>query len=527
MKQIRTFLILTIFLSLSALYSCSDWLDIEPKDKVLEDKQYSSELRTNSVLNGIYRSLSNQDLYGASLSQTYTEYLAHYYDFLETQALFTSDLEEWSEVARFNYQTKNVKGKTAKIWENAYNSIYSINTFIENVSTSNSVREDRKKILLGEAYALRAFLHYDMFRLFGPVYILNPQAKAIPYNATTQVINHSNEIASDFLDLVLKDLSAAEELLQNDPILTTGVNDKHGEITKNSSITVEDRFAEYYRNRKMNYYATKALRARVLLQKGSYTEATNLASEILDQAVGDNKPFYWNTKKEDVDKYSNYIFYNEVLFGITNPNLHTNWTTFFNGLKPGSTHVVVQSNLYNNIFGEFSGTEITKITDIRGSQWQLSEINGQTGTGTGNKYISKKYRQHDIDWVLDVKAPYLDNFQPLIRISELYYIQAEAAIANKNASLAAEKINFVMGKRGVQNEQMLDPATATIEEVQIRLEREYYREFMGEGQAFFYVKRIAQQKIFKGYNAGHDTIDEADLNSVYVVPLPDSETIIE
>lgn len=36
-------------------------------------------------------------------------------------------------------------------------------------------------IIRGEALALRAMLHFDMLRLFGPVYSLNPDGTAIPY----------------------------------------------------------------------------------------------------------------------------------------------------------------------------------------------------------------------------------------------------------------------------------------------------------------------------------------------------------
>ena len=48
------------------------------------------------------------------------------------------------------------------------------------------------------------------------------------------------------------------------------------------------------------------------------------------------------------------------------------------------------------------------------------------------------------------------------------------------------------------------------EELQQELEREYYREMIGEGQVFFYHKRMNTKMI-------------ATANAVYVLPMPDDE----
>ena len=50
--------------------SCSDFLDVAPKDKVLEEDQYKTEAGIHGALNGLYRQLISTSLYGANLSQT-------------------------------------------------------------------------------------------------------------------------------------------------------------------------------------------------------------------------------------------------------------------------------------------------------------------------------------------------------------------------------------------------------------------------------------------------------------------------
>ena len=49
--------------------SCSDFLDVAPKDKVLEEDQYKTEAGIHGALNGLYRQLISTSLYGANMEQ--------------------------------------------------------------------------------------------------------------------------------------------------------------------------------------------------------------------------------------------------------------------------------------------------------------------------------------------------------------------------------------------------------------------------------------------------------------------------
>ncbi|MDR0333671.1 MAG: RagB/SusD family nutrient uptake outer membrane protein [Dysgonamonadaceae bacterium] len=538
MKQFKIFVVLLFTLG-TVLFSsgCTDWLDVEPKDMVLEDKQFSTELRTNSVLNGIYRLMTHNNLYGQNLTQTYTEYLAHYYNFFRAGGTgltsLPGDMQLWREVSLFQHYDRP-SDIAERVWNNAYRAIFEINLFIRNVEERDDVmRESRRNVLLGEAYALRAFMHFDLFRLFGPIHSSNyagfdPAAVSIPYNNTAATVPHQPQTATRFLELVLTDLATAEKLLENDPIRTTGRNDNFRLNTLNTSLTTEIIFAEYYRNRKMNYYAVKALQARVLLQKMEYDQAANVAEALLAE-IYERRVFSW-TPINTVVSQGNFIFYQEVLFGITNPNLYTSWTDMFGGSFPGRVHVVAQPNLLNNIFAEFGGEPIATYlqSDIRAAQWIEVAVQGETGTGGGATFVSRRLRRPAVqDWAAaDTDTPpYYLNFQPLMRKSELYLIQAEAAIATNQLPKAVEMIREVMRARGYQA-LFLDtilPMNASVQEIQNVLEREVYREFVGEGQAFFYLKRNAKPRIFAGFETGHTQL--GNITNTYVVPTPNSELI--
>ena len=71
--------------------------------------------------------------------------------------------------------------------------------------------------------------------------------------------------------------------------------------------------------------------------------------------------------------------------------------------------------------------------------------------------------------------------QPLIRMSEMYYIASET---EPNLVAATDYLNLVRNHRGLPD---LD---ATLIDLPSELLKEYKREFYGEGQLFFYYKRI-------------------------------------
>ena len=96
------------------------------------------------------------------------------------------------------------------------------------------------------------------------------------------------------------------------------------------------------------------------------------------------------------------------------------------------------------------------------------------------------------------------NRMPAIRIAEMYYIAAEV-LKETDMPAALELLNTLRAHRG-----LTDLKNLSKEELQQELEKEYYREFIGEGQVFFYHKRMNTKMI-------------ATANAVYELPMPDDE----
>jgi hypothetical protein len=74
--------------------------------------------------------------------------------------------------------------------------------------------------------------------------------------------------------------------------------------------------------------------------------------------------------------------------------------------------------------------------------------------------------------------------------------------------------------RGSQFSSLPAPESATQSSVLDVLETEHYKEFYGEGQTFFFLKRTGSSTIINALASGRKSISPNN----YIVPIPDAET---
>ena len=173
MKKI--YLIISIVI---ACASCSKWLDVKPYDKISNDELFSTESGFIKHLNGIYIELNSDMLYGAALSVEMVEVMGGAY-------VIGTDKSVWGnyqDLKDYEYGTQYWRARLNETWNKAYSLILNCNLLLESLeNTDVSFTGDNYKIIKGEALALRAMLHFDLLRLFGPVYSRFPEAASIPY----------------------------------------------------------------------------------------------------------------------------------------------------------------------------------------------------------------------------------------------------------------------------------------------------------------------------------------------------------
>ena len=187
--------IYTIILGLTGMFSfhsCSEWLDVTPNTDLPAKELFTTENGFQSALAGLYILMTEEDTYGKNLSFGLTEQLVQMYDKLPDG---TTDRKSVYIYDRETSGAYNTKGVLANTWRAQYNAIANANNLLkwwelngELVLLDPKVRD----MIRGEALALRAFLHFDLLRGWGPMdYAGNPLAretKCIPYRT---VADHS------------------------------------------------------------------------------------------------------------------------------------------------------------------------------------------------------------------------------------------------------------------------------------------------------------------------------------------------
>lgn len=105
----------------------------------------------------------------------------------------------------------------------AYALIANVNKLLKNADSHKDLfTGDSYDLITGEAYALRAFLHFDLLRLFGPVYKTHKEDKSICYNTQFSLSGSDLLPASKVMEYVIADLKEAEDRLAKDPIIEEG-----------------------------------------------------------------------------------------------------------------------------------------------------------------------------------------------------------------------------------------------------------------------------------------------------------------
>lgn len=471
---IKLLLTISIFTSLT---SCKKYLDVRPEDAILEDDLFSTKKGINTALNGIYINLAKNELYGRNLTMSTVDILAQRYNVGGSHVDF--------KTATYAYNDKPTIDVVDNIWSAAYASIININVFLANLDKYKGVLDEQsEKIYRGEVIGVRAMLHFDMLRLFGPMYNSADSLKtSIPYYSAPKTAANPLLPANEVMALILQDLNQAESLLSTDAIITNGPNVPKPEVKPD--------FLSGSRNYRMNYFAVKALQARVNMYRGNKIDALAAAKTLIQNQ---NK-FPWTTTRNALSEKINpdRVFTTEMILGIQNSRLYVNYDELFSPALP-------EKNILAPIAGRLTTLFESNENDYRYNlNW--------TVPSNGGKTYRTFYKYADIinkDSVFRYSVP-------LIKMSEMYYIATECEDV---AATAIGYLNTVRANRGLL-------ALAVTVNKTTELQKEYQKEFYGEGQLFYYYKRRNLANIPNGAAAsGNVTMSSL----TYVIPLPKSET---
>lgn len=456
------------------LASCGNWLDVLPKSEVDENEMFETANGYYSSLTGVYINMASTELYGANLTLTLTEPLGQQYSVSDNEP----EREKWKN---FDYTTTTAQTDLLDVWSKMYNNIVNCNLLISRLREEERhlFESGVKEILLGEALGLRAYMYFDLIRMFNEAPDVNPDSRKVPYKTDFGLSIGTSFKTGEVLAYLLDDLTEARGLLEsNDPI----VSDK----------SYRDKYLNYNRYQRMNYYAVCGLMARIYLYSGDYRKAYDHAVIVMNS---EKFRFIQENEIIETDAYGNELkadrlFVPELLFGLYSKNIPDVSRTRYEGL---SHDFILSTRCYG------SG-------DLRLEAWhagnRLNKINLI-------KYKRSSNAEND--------GKYADPLAPMLKLGEMYLIAAEAVL--NDPSINDDAIEILNTFKRHRKTTEVAPE-ATTQAVTAEITREYICEFRGEGQLFWYYKRTNQSRIDNGNYLG--TTIPMDVNA-YTFPLPQYE----
>lgn len=464
MKYLKYMIIFSTVLSTA----CSNWLDVSPGMEKEKKDALASQDGIRKVLIGAYIRMKTEKLYGKEMTYGFTECLAQHWQ-------STSKTSLSGYLKKYDYKAKLVEDMAGDIFNNLYKVIADVNGLLvdDGIDAHKEMLEaDNYELIKGEALAIRAFCHFDLLRLFGPMPDKIPEGQILPY--VTVVSKNPNAMHSwkEFTSYLLKDLDEAEKYFEKtDPIRNLSL-----EKLNNPASTVEDRFM-YYRQMRMNYYAVCALKARIYLWMGDKKQALKYAKTVMTAKDKEGKLMYRLGNSNDVAN-SDYTLSSEHIFNLNVYNLEST-------LGSSKEYQMSKKELYRHFY--LQGTTDIRFTNL----WE------EVTEDYYKKHYLKKYRQTK-------RMPEMaKNSIPLIRLYEMYLIAMECGDLTEADALYKE---MCMARNIPQVE------IKSTEQLNKILILEYNKEFYGEGQAFYAYKRLGVEDIF--YTTEKGSVD------TYIVPLP-------
>ena len=489
MKQIL-FILLIAFCTAS----CNDWLDVRPDTEQKEEDQFSSTNGFYDALVGCYMSMAGTDAYGERLSISNIEALTGVWYMPEESAEVSESRLGDFELQRHNYTGDNARDAIQAMYSALFNVIAQANMVIKYADENADVFTDKTALatVKGEAYAIRAYCQFDVLRLFGQMPAGSTQQVQLPYSYTTSIYEMPAYYSfTDYTTRLKDDLAQAEELLKDNDLIFEYT---FKELNEDAEVPDDHML---FRQSRLNYWAVKALQARVHLYLGETTDAYRLAKEVIDAKGVDGAPVMELSGLEDFSAGYK-VLPNECLFYLSKYDLMSETEDFLLGgienARYSDNCLVLSSDRLNALY------EGVNASSNRYSNWWNRKVASST---TKNAFAAlKKYY-----WDEDKQNQTLYyQLVPMLRMSELYLIAMETSTDLAEVNTLYKTYTAEQGIGSITNFASLDEAKAWIA-------AEYPREFFGEGQSFYAYKRLGATTM-----NGQEATETA-----YVLPLPETE----
>lgn len=434
------------------IWSCDGFLTVRPKSDITENDLFTTPEGIEDALYGVYARMSHEDLYGQDMTWGIIDMMAQYFELSGEQG------SDRYAVGQFRHESNDARAKYETMWAGMYEAIGYTNNVINGLLKKDENSMRYYSIYLGEALGVRAFLHFDLVRLFAPHVERQPEARGIPYvRQWTSRVTPFSTVEEVYVS-VIKDLKESERFLAKGMENMDGGN----EFTNTPQIH-------------FNLYAAQATLARVYWMKGELDSAAIYARKVID-----SKKFELAELTEIKAMVAQVVAKKEGIWGVFNNQLTETYKNNFYGVLKGP---MGDPTLYPDPYWGYDELYSTENGD---NEMRLGWIRNKVNEPIRREYFMKLLREENMT---AGQSSYGDKEENniaginLIRLPEMYLIMAEALL-EKEPDLALDYFDTFIATRGLMKFKNKGQAL-TLEDV----DKERKKEFIGEGQEFYNMKR--------------------------------------
>ena len=400
---------LVIMLILGFLSSCESFVEVElPNNQVNGQSVFENAGTATAAMVHIYAELQNNTLLHAQTNSMTT-----------SLGLYTDEMDLFGTSPYYNNTLIPTDDNVLTVWGNSYSLIYAANAVIEGLNSSDTVSQEDKDQLIGEALFTRALIHFYLTNLYGDI----PYIETTDYEKNTKA---SKINVAEVYKKIIQDLLDAKDLIGNAYLTSERTRPNKGTVS--------------------------ALLSRVYL----YSEEWQLAEQESSELIADTGIYMW---ENDVTK----VFLKE------SPS--TIWQ-----FKPGSVGgntLEAYTYIFVTVPPPYVALSSTLINAFEAGDMRMTNWVGSVTDGTDTWYHAYKYKQSE-------NTGTSLEYSKIFRLAEQFLIRSEARARTGNINGAQADLNVIRTRSGLTNttaatiDDLLD---AILQERQIELFVEHGHRF--------------------------------------------------
>lgn len=419
-----------IYLFAAFVLSACDFLNVNNIGKSTIDNYYSEVDALPPAMNGIYNAAWS----------LYDTYFALYCESASDEVSFADNSSPWFRFHTFETTSADESTAVGYIWKYGYNVINNCNEVLyyapillkENPGDASSIRD-----MIGQAYFMRAMVHFDLCRVYGQNYSYKPDA------------SHQGIAVADHIQSLTEKISRSS------------VRKVYAQVVSDLETSLEYFTAAPNDCYVANSLAAKALLARVYLYMGDNSKAVSYAGEVIS-ARG------LTPREKYASMYTSAgVAGEEAIFRLHGYGQSGAQRKYYYYESPVARPSAKLTSLF------------TDADDVR------TDLFSYEKGGKCYPNVVMKYYCTDEDAADEQKfaSPFL------LRVSEQYLIRAEAACRLSDTSQAEKDLKALKARaRGVSADAVSISWTGTDGLLSL-IEEERMRELCFEGHRFFDLAR--------------------------------------